>query len=240
MFVEAGGNLIDTAAGYGDGDSERLIGSLVGDVVKRDDVVIATKAGISRSGGERVTDASRGFLLRSLDASLERLGVDHVDLFQVHTWVDDTPLEETLSALDLAVSSGRGGVRRHLELLRMADGAGRDLAVGRPGPGPDRLDPGRVLPAEPVGRARDHRRRTGAGGRRTPLVPAGQGRPDRQVPLRQPRPTPAQRRRTSPTSSASTSPTPSAASSRPSSARPRGWAGRRWRSPSPGSATNRA
>lgn len=107
MFVEAGGNLIDTAAGYGDGDSERLIGSLVGDVVKRDDVVIATKAGISRNAGERVTDASRGFLLRSLDASLERLGVDHVDLFQVHTWVDDTPLEETLSALDLAVSSGR-------------------------------------------------------------------------------------------------------------------------------------
>ena len=106
-FVEAGGTLVDTAAGYGDGASERLIGSLIGDVVARDDLVIATKAGISRRSGERVTDASRGTLLRTLDASLRRLGVDHVDLWQVHTWVDDTPLEETLSALDQAVSSGR-------------------------------------------------------------------------------------------------------------------------------------
>ncbi|MFN8196620.1 MAG: aldo/keto reductase [Nocardioidaceae bacterium] len=106
-FTEAGGTLLDTAAGYGDGASERLVGSLIGDVVERDDVVIATKAGISRRTGTRVTDASRGVLLRTLDASLKRLGVDHVDLWQVHTWVDDTPLEETLSALDHAVASGR-------------------------------------------------------------------------------------------------------------------------------------
>lgn len=106
-FLEAGGTLLDTAAGYGNGDSERVIGSLLGDVVPREEVVLATKAGISRLRGERETNASRGFLLRSLDASLERLGVDHVDLWQVHTWVDDTPLEETLSALDQAVSSGR-------------------------------------------------------------------------------------------------------------------------------------
>jgi aryl-alcohol dehydrogenase-like predicted oxidoreductase len=106
-FVEAGGTLVDTAAGYTDGDSERLLGSLLGDVVPRDDVVVATKAGVGRRGGERFTRASRGHLLSSLDASLERLGVDHVDLWQVHTWVDDAPLEETLSALDLAQSSGR-------------------------------------------------------------------------------------------------------------------------------------
>ena len=106
-FTEAGGTLIDTAAGYGEGASERLIGSFIGDVVAREDLVIATKAGISRRSGERVTDAARGTLLRTLDASLRRLGVDHVDLWQVHTWVDDTPLEETLSALDQAVSSGR-------------------------------------------------------------------------------------------------------------------------------------
>ena len=106
-FTEAGGTLIDTAAGYGEGASEELIGSLVGDVVPRDDVVIATKAGISRARGSRVTDASRGYLIATLDGSLRRLGVDHVDLWQVHTWVDDTPLEETLSALDFAVSSGR-------------------------------------------------------------------------------------------------------------------------------------
>jgi aryl-alcohol dehydrogenase-like predicted oxidoreductase len=106
-FAEAGGTLVDTAAGYADGASEELIGSLVGDVVARDEIVIATKAGVSRRTGSRVTDASRGHLLSSLDASLKRLGVDHVDLWQVHTWVDDAPIEETLSALDTAVASGR-------------------------------------------------------------------------------------------------------------------------------------
>ena len=106
-FVEAGGTLVDTAAGYADGDSESLIGRLLGDVVPRDELVIATKAGISRRTGERVTDASRGHLLRTLDASLARLGVDAVDLWQVHIWSDETPVEETLSALDLAVTSGR-------------------------------------------------------------------------------------------------------------------------------------
>jgi aryl-alcohol dehydrogenase-like predicted oxidoreductase len=106
-FVEAGGTLLDTAAGYANGDSERVIGSLLGDVVPRDEIVLATKAGIGRLRGERETNASRGYLLQTLDASLKRLGVDHVDLWQVHTWVDDVPLEETLSALDHAVSSGR-------------------------------------------------------------------------------------------------------------------------------------
>ena len=86
-FAEAGGTLVDTAAGYGDGASEELIGSLIGDVVARDEIVIATKAGISRRTGTRVTDASRGTLLAALDGSLARLGVDHVDLWQVHTWV---------------------------------------------------------------------------------------------------------------------------------------------------------
>jgi aryl-alcohol dehydrogenase-like predicted oxidoreductase len=106
-FAEAGGTLVDTAAGYTDGDSERLVGSLIGDVVSRDEIVLATKAGVSRRSGERVTDTSRGYLLPTLDASLRRLGVDHVDLWQVHVWSDRTPLEETLTALDVAVSSGR-------------------------------------------------------------------------------------------------------------------------------------
>ena len=105
-FTEAGGTLLDTAAGYGDGASEELIGSLIGDVVRREDVVIATKAGITRTRGQRETNASRGSLIATLDASLRRLGVDHIDLWQVHAWVDDTPLEEPLSALDYAVTSG--------------------------------------------------------------------------------------------------------------------------------------
>ncbi|WP_248581835.1 aldo/keto reductase [Nocardioides sp. InS609-2] len=106
-FAEAGGTLVDTAAGYGDGASEELIGTLIGDVVARDEIVLATKAGISRRTGERVTDTSRGHLLTCLDASLRRLKVDHVDLWQVHVWTDETPVEETLSALDLAVATGR-------------------------------------------------------------------------------------------------------------------------------------
>ena len=59
-FTQAGGTLLDTAAGYGDGASEELIGALVGDVVRREDVVIATKAGITRNRGQRETNASRG------------------------------------------------------------------------------------------------------------------------------------------------------------------------------------
>jgi aryl-alcohol dehydrogenase-like predicted oxidoreductase len=112
-FVEAGGTLIDTAAGYGDGASEELIGSLLGDVVARDDVVLATKAGVRRARGAaasqraREVNVSRGNLLRTLDESLRRLGTDHVDLWQVHTWSDETPWEETLSALDHAVTTGR-------------------------------------------------------------------------------------------------------------------------------------
>ncbi|MBM7520469.1 aldo/keto reductase [Nocardioides nitrophenolicus] len=106
-FVEAGGTTIDTAAGYTDGRSEALLGSLIGDVVRRDDLVLATKAGIWRRGTDRLTDTSRGAMLRGLDTSLKRLGTDHVDLWQVHIWSDDVPLEETLGALDLAVSSGR-------------------------------------------------------------------------------------------------------------------------------------
>ncbi|WP_232676907.1 aldo/keto reductase [Nocardioides sp. R-C-SC26] len=106
-FAEAGGTLVDTAAGYGNGDSESLLGSLIGDVVAREEIVLATKGGISRREGERVVDTSRRGLLRGLDASLTRLGVDHVDLWQVHVWSDGAPLEETLAALDQAVGTGR-------------------------------------------------------------------------------------------------------------------------------------
>ncbi|MCW2796642.1 aldo/keto reductase [Nocardioides sp.] len=106
-FAEVGGTLVDTAAGYGNGASEELIGTLIGDVVARDEIVLATKAGISATRGGRDYNVSRGSLLTTLDASLKRLGVDHVDLWQVHIWSDDTPIEETLGALDQAVASGR-------------------------------------------------------------------------------------------------------------------------------------
>ncbi|NGN94522.1 aldo/keto reductase [Nocardioides sp. KC13] len=107
-FTEAGGTLVDTAAGYGDGASEKLLGSLLAEgVVAREDIVLATKGGITWRGGNRGVDTSRGGLLTGLDASLKRLGVDHVDLWQVHVWSPEVPIEETLSALDMALSSGR-------------------------------------------------------------------------------------------------------------------------------------
>jgi aryl-alcohol dehydrogenase-like predicted oxidoreductase len=106
-FVDAGGTLVDTAASYGDGESERVLGDLIGKSIARSDVVLATKAGISRTSGRRVVDVSRKALLDQLDDSLDRLDVDYVDLWQVHTWSDEAPLEETLGALDHAVSSGR-------------------------------------------------------------------------------------------------------------------------------------
>ncbi|WP_323099947.1 aldo/keto reductase [Intrasporangium sp. YIM S08009] len=106
-FVEAGGNLVDTAFGYGGGDAETILGGLIGDVVPRDELVVCTKAGISRASGERRVDVSRRGLMAQLDTSLRRLGTDHVDLWLVHTWSDDVPLSETLSALEWAAVSGR-------------------------------------------------------------------------------------------------------------------------------------
>jgi len=107
-FVDAGGSLVDTAAGYGDGDSERTIGALLAEgLVARDEVVLATKAGVARRGTERQVDASRRTLLATLDASLDRLRTDHLDLWLIHRWSPLTPLDETLSALDYAVGSGR-------------------------------------------------------------------------------------------------------------------------------------
>ena len=104
-FLDAGGTLVDTAAGYEDGGAEEVLGALIRGGV-REEVVLATKAGISRRTGVRVVDTSRRTLLADLDGSLRRLGVDHVDLWQVHAW-GSAPLAETLETLDVALSSGR-------------------------------------------------------------------------------------------------------------------------------------
>jgi aryl-alcohol dehydrogenase-like predicted oxidoreductase len=126
-FADAGGTLVDTGAAYAGGDAELIVGRLLRDVVPRSAVVLAAKTaaaclpgGPDGSGvpGIRATsgaaagppgggDASRRNLLACLDASLRRLGTDHVDLWQIHAWDPATPLEETLSAVDHAVTSGR-------------------------------------------------------------------------------------------------------------------------------------
>ncbi|WP_424893012.1 aldo/keto reductase [Streptomyces sp. XH2] len=105
-FWEAGGTLVDTADVYADGSAEYLLGQLIEDLVPRRDLVIATKSG-SVPDPDRRFDGSRGHLLGALDASLERLGTDHVDLWQIHAFDPHTPVEETLQAVDIAVTSGR-------------------------------------------------------------------------------------------------------------------------------------
>ncbi|MCW5950943.1 MAG: aldo/keto reductase [Propionibacteriaceae bacterium] len=104
-FVEAGGSLIDTAAAYGAGEAERMIGRLMRSEVPRDQLVIATKAGFGIREGERVIDTSRQALLADLRGSLRRLGTDHIDIWQLHAW-GSAPLEESLAAIDTAVAAG--------------------------------------------------------------------------------------------------------------------------------------
>lgn len=104
-FLEAGGNLIDTAPAYGGGVAERMLGKLFAGGLSRDEVVVATKAGFVVRDGKRVIDTSRGAMLSDLEQSLRRLGTDHVDLWQVHAW-GDAPVDETLSAMDSAVTRG--------------------------------------------------------------------------------------------------------------------------------------
>ena len=107
QFVDAGGTLVDTAAVVrrrGRGGAAR---PAPGSVVPRSELVVCTKAGMSRRDGVRRLDTSRRAMLADLDASLQRLETDHVDVWLVHAWSDDAPLEETLSALQHAVVSGR-------------------------------------------------------------------------------------------------------------------------------------
>jgi aryl-alcohol dehydrogenase-like predicted oxidoreductase len=117
FYLDAGGNFIDTAAVYGNGDAERVLGGFLGVMVPRDQIVIATKAGISFKNGERIVDNSRTSLIADLDRSLSHLRSEYVDLWQIHTWDEKTPLEEVLSALDYAVTTGRA---RHVGISNFA------------------------------------------------------------------------------------------------------------------------
>lgn len=105
-FVEAGGNFFDTSDKYNDGDSERILGSWLRNR-RRDDVVIASKVFFDVGDGPNDMGASRKRILAQADASLRRLGTDHLDLYQVHCWDASTPLEETLSALESLVCDGK-------------------------------------------------------------------------------------------------------------------------------------
>ncbi len=103
--IEGGINFFDTANSYSDGSSEEIVGRALRDFARRDEVVVATK--VYHQVGDLAEGLSRAQILRSIDDSLRRLGMDYVDLLQIHRWDYTTPIEETLEALDEVVKAGK-------------------------------------------------------------------------------------------------------------------------------------
>jgi aryl-alcohol dehydrogenase-like predicted oxidoreductase len=105
--VEAGINFFDTANVYAGGASEEITGRALKDFARRDELVIATKAWGTWGKGPNQGGLSRKALMQAIDDSLRRLGTDYVDLYQIHRWDPETPIEETLEALDDIVRAGK-------------------------------------------------------------------------------------------------------------------------------------
>jgi aryl-alcohol dehydrogenase-like predicted oxidoreductase len=105
MCLDAGVNLIDTADVYSGGQAEEILGQVLRG--RRDQVLLATKVRMAMGRGPNDAGLSRHHLISGCEASLRRLETDHIDLYQVHEWDGQTPLEETLHALDLLVASGK-------------------------------------------------------------------------------------------------------------------------------------
>ena len=105
MCVDAGVTVIDTADVYSGGVSEEIVGQAIAG--KRDDLLLATKVRFPMGAGPNDAGLSRHHVIAGCEASLRRLGVDHIDLYQVHEWDGQTPVEETLAALDLLVAQGK-------------------------------------------------------------------------------------------------------------------------------------
>ena len=103
--LEGGINFFDTANSYSDGSSEEIVGRALRDFARRDEVVVATK--VYHQVGDLAEGLSRAQILRSIDDSLRRLNMDHVDLLQIHRWDYNTPIEETLEALNDVVKAGK-------------------------------------------------------------------------------------------------------------------------------------
>ena len=106
--LDAGINFFDTANGYSGGTSEQITGKLLNEMARRDEIVVATKAFIPwRQGTPNTGGLSRKSLMQAVDDSLARLGMDYIDLYQIHRWDDTTPIEETMEALHDIVKAGK-------------------------------------------------------------------------------------------------------------------------------------
>ena len=105
--VELGINFFDTANAYSDGTSEEIVGRALNEFARRDEIVVATKVRYASRRAPNVGGLSRKAILYEIDASLKRLGMDHVDLYQIHRWDPHTPIEETMEALHDVVKAGK-------------------------------------------------------------------------------------------------------------------------------------
>jgi 1-deoxyxylulose-5-phosphate synthase len=105
--LEMGINFFDTSNSYSDGTSEEILGGALREFARREDVVIATKVFYPSRPGPCGKGLSRKAIMTEIDASLRRLGTDHVDLYQIHRWDHETPIHETLEALHDVVKSGK-------------------------------------------------------------------------------------------------------------------------------------
>ncbi|MBZ9538787.1 aldo/keto reductase [Modicisalibacter tunisiensis] len=106
--LDAGINFFDTADMYSDGESERVVGRALKDFARREEVVVATKVyNPTGNKGPNERGLSKKHIRHAIDASLTRLGMDYVDLYQIHRWDYDTPIEETMEALHEVVQSGK-------------------------------------------------------------------------------------------------------------------------------------
>ena len=105
--VEAGVNFFDTANVYSDGSSEEIVGRALADFARRDEIVLATKVHGRMHPGPNGGGLSRKAVMAEIDNSLRRLGTDYVDLYQIHRWDPNTPIEETLEALHDVVKAGK-------------------------------------------------------------------------------------------------------------------------------------
>lgn len=105
--VDLGINFFDTANAYSDGTSEEIVGRALKDFAKRDEIVVATKVRFASRKAPNVGGLSRKAILHEIDASLQRLGMDFVDLYQIHRWDPHTPIEETMEALHDVVKAGK-------------------------------------------------------------------------------------------------------------------------------------
>ena len=105
--IELGINFFDTSNSYSDGSSEEIVGRALRDFAHRDEVVLATKVFFPQRKGPNARGLSRKAIFAAIDASLARLGVEYVDLYQIHRWDYGTPIEETLEALHDVVKSGK-------------------------------------------------------------------------------------------------------------------------------------